>query len=599
MPLLSRIRDFFYEPVRADVAPEPEATPRPFRRDGWWIDPAAGTGGSNDPRRGMYFAAEILDERQAMEMVRGSWLADRVTGMVVRDAMRPGFELAIAERSKLRTMGGDEVGEDKELARKRKASVAAEWRRLRVFKALTDALTWERIEGGAAILLGLSDGKSRADQPAKESAKLEWLRPLHAVDLYPARYYSDPFMPKLGEVELWHVMPHSLNASTAMAAARMIVHESRLVVLHGRRVTDETLAGQLPHFGDSVLNLMVPAIRRFASGLDGMEHTARKNGMPWLKLENLADLLGRDGGSLFQARLAALQRTAGQIGLRVVDKNDEFGITAAPLEGYRAIYEAFRDEVAAAAGMPKTILFGDAPGGIGDNSTGPKRDWYDAVAAWATECLIPHIETITAWIMRGLGGEPVEWTVAQRPLWQTSDKERAEIGQIEASTDVALVSAGLVSRDEVRRRDLWRDRFDLEDDALDGMDIGDVPDDIRDVSGDLAPGDSAAPAAPGDVPVQATAMNGAQVASLLGIVRAVTSGEIPREAGIETVILAFPTTTREQAARLMGPEAFKATSPEPVPPALRQGQAVPPADEKAEDLEEAEDPEETDASAGD
>lgn len=571
MPLLSRIRDFFYEAPRSDAAESP-----PQKRErgdsGWWVDPRSGMGGSDDPRLGMYFAAEIVNDRQAIEMVRGSWLADRVTGLVVLEAMRPGFEVQIAERTKLRSIDGDEVGEDKELAQKRQADVAAEWRRLKVFEVLGRALLWERIEGGAAILLGLSDGKTRADQPARDNAKLEWLRPLHAIDLYPARYYTDPFMPKFGEVELWHVMPNTRGVSTALATPQIVVHESRLVVLPGRQVTDEILHGQLPGFGDSVLNVVVAAIRRFSSGLDGMEITARKNGMPWLKLENLAELLTADGGKIFQARLAALHRTASQIGLRVVDKQDEFGITAAPLEGYRAIYEAFRDEVSAAAGIPKMILFGDVPGGIGDNSTGPKRDWYDSVAAWTTRHLLPRLEVITGWIMRGLGGEPVEWKITQLPLWQASRKEQVEADKIDADTDVALVGAGVVSRDEVRRRDIWRKRYMIEDGALDGLDVGDVPDDIRELAGEPAPVDA-------ETPVQATAMNGAQVASLLGIVRSVTSGEIPRESGIEAVMLAFPTTTREHAARLMGPEVFEAPAPPApgaVPTAIRAAQDAPP-----------------------
>lgn len=583
MPLLSRLARFFYE---AAPAPSPAEPPAATRREDGWIDPSAGTGGSYDGRTGMYFRSDFVTEREAVELVRGSWLADRVTGGIVEEAFRPGFDIKIAERSTLRAEDGGEGGEDKELAEKRRADVIAAWRNLEVMKHLETALRWERIEGGAALLLGLSDNRTTPDRPPGKNAKLEWIRPVHKLDLYPFRYYSDPNGPKYGQVELWHMTPIA-RSGLSTAQPRLVVHESRLVLFRGRQVTDEILPGQHPEFGDGVLPLVIAAIRRFQSGLDGMELTARRHGMPWLKLADLSELLARDGGKLFQARLAAMNRMAGQIGVRVVDQRDEFGLTAAPLDGYRAIYEAFRDEVAAAAAMPKTILFGDAPGGIGDNSKGPKRDWYDTVAAWTVRAAIPPLTIITGYIQRGLGGEPAEWSVVQHPLWQESRKEKAEGDQLEAQTDAALLQAGVVTLGEVRAREIWRTRFQIEDAGLD-VEM-EIPDDIRE------PGDGGEmPAAPvdGETPVQATALNGAQTAALLGIIRSVAAGEISRESGIASMLLAFPTATRAQAEEAMGPEDFK-TAPKPTPmPPGRSAAAPPPAEDDPEDTEDdVEDPE--------
>lgn len=60
------------------------------------------------------------------------------------------------------------------------------------------------------------------------------------------------------------------------------------------------------------------------------------------------------------------------------------------------------------------------------------------------------------------------------------------------------------------------------------------------------------PAAVSEKPVSETALNGAQVSSLVQIVGEVAAGRIPRGTGVELIIAAFPTMSRDQAERIMG-----------------------------------------------
>lgn len=98
----------------------------------------------------------------------------------------------------------------------------------------------------------------------------------------------------------------------------------------------------------------------------------------------------------------------------------------------------------------------------------------------------------------------------------------------------------------------------------------------------IAPVDTA----PGDNPAQDTALNGAQIASLLDIVRAVVAGEIPRDAGIAMIQRAF-NTTREQSETLMGSAGagFEPTAPAAPPanvmPPSQSGGPQPKPDEAA------------------
>jgi hypothetical protein len=79
-----------------------------------------------------------------------------------------------------------------------------------------------------------------------------------------------------------------------------------------------------------------------------------------------------------------------------------------------------------------------------------------------------------------------------------------------------------------------------------------------------APGSDAG--APATEDVQKTALNGAQVASLVDVVKAVVAEEIPRDAAVEIVALAYQVTTAE-ANRLLGSagKGFVGKAPEPAP----------------------------------
>ena len=559
-------------PATLPIAAPPALATAP-RRDGF-VDLLAGHGTERDPRMGTYFLPDLLTEEQEIAIVRGSWLGKRIVEDIVNEAFRPGWELEVGEHDQARAADGAEAGADELLVGERVRSVKAAWKRLGVMKALRTALKWERAHGGAAILLGLDDRQTKPDQPARDKAELRWLRVLRASDLYPARYYTDPFADKFGEVELWQLMPSSRNGATG-PSPMILVHESRLIIFGGVRVTDDVQPGQLPGFGDGVLPLVVAALRRFASAIDGMELTARRNGEPWWKVKGLPELLALDKGDGFRARAQAKEMARSSLKTNVIDGDDEFGTTAAPLTGYREVFEILKDELAAAGTMPKTVLWGDSPGGIGDGSKGPRQDWYATVAAWAAEHALPPLERITQILMRADGGEPVEWEIELAPLWEASAKEHAEIDKLEADTDVALVGATIIAPREAAQRERWRKRYALPEEPP-APDVGDVPDDIRDPGA----GTEIDPAAPGagalaaGEPVQATALNGAQVAALLGIVKSVALGEVPRASGIEAIAVAFPTVTREQAARLVGPEGFRPATapaaPAPAPPGPRK-----------------------------
>jgi SPP1 gp7 family putative phage head morphogenesis protein len=126
-----------------------------------------------------------------------------------------------------------------------------------------------------------------------------------------------------------------------------------------------------------------------------------------------------------------------------------------------------------------------------------------------------------------------------------NDEEVVDAGT-KATTLSTYVAGGIMLRDEAR------ERLGLE--PLDGK-----KEDEED--GEGKPG---APAIGGAEVVQDTALNGAQVTSLLAIVTGVTGGQIPVDSARAMITAAFPALTQDQVNGIVdGLKNFKAEKPEP------------------------------------
>lgn len=107
--------------------------------------------------------------------------------------------------------------------------------------------------------------------------------------------------------------------------------------------------------------------------------------------------------------------------------------------------------------------------------------------------------------------------------------------------------------------------------------------------GGRGPAAGAAPAGAGASPegdVQATALNGAQVTSLVEVLQAVAKGQLPIESAKGVILLAFPTVTQAQLDAMLGAlEGFEPTpeAPKPGPGGAPPAEPADPADDAAED----------------
>lgn len=528
---------------------------------GGYSNPITGLGMPGmDSRMASTFTAGYITDEMAAEMWRGDAIAQKIVSMLPKEALEPGITLTIQDEQL--TVGGQV---DSRAAGDLVEDVERMHRELGTEAIIKRACEWERLFGGAAIWAGANDYQAgNWAEPLNLEAPMlsvRWLDVLRSRDLTPARIYTDPLHPKYGKVETWRLSRVTGSGRLYQSAE---IHESRLFLFRGSRIVDDgtlvTQNMQSTEFGDGIMIAVQGALRRFQEALDNTEHTMRANGELLWQHNRLSEILANEGEDDFRKLVSAMSYASSILRARVVGADQTLTRQSVSLAGLADVVTKFENELCALAGIPRTKLFGESPGGLGNNAEGPHGDWDETKATYRKDYQLPAYEWVTKLAFRSLGGEPRRWKLEGNPYRHPTKQEQGAIVQLEANTDIALSQAGIVTQAEVRARTIWRDRYALPDPEATAPELGAMPDDIRDPA--AAPtGEEAAELAPEGQPAAAPdalkaadlALNGAQALALSAIIEKVAAGIIPRASGVQLVQFGFKVPADQADAMMPDP----------------------------------------------
>ena len=136
-------------------------------------------------------------------------------------------------------------------------------------------------------------------------------------------------------------------------------------------------------------------------------------------------------------------------GLQLMSSEDFLETHSYSFAGLSDVYESFMMDMAGAAEIPATKLFGRSPQGLNATGEADLRNYYDMIAQMQERMLRPALEkllpvmAISCW-----GYAPEDMEIVFEPVMTTSPAERAELVQ-KLSTDVIQAfQAGLLTREQ-------------------------------------------------------------------------------------------------------------------------------------------------------
>lgn len=311
-------------------------------------------------------------------------------------------------------------------------------------------------------------GQEDTSQPLElDSIKKDSLRYLRVVD----RWKISP----VGIIDEdtdsdWWGEPMLYNITGSYGYAPMI-HRSRLVMFHGVELPDNSYRAR-GYWHDSVLTSVLESIKNYDTATGGVASMLFESNVDILKIPGLAEMINTEAGrkKLTERFLAtAIMKSFNKMllldGGRPVDptnmsKGEEFEQKQINFAGVNEAILRFITDVAGAADVPVTRLFGQSPAGMDATGDSDTRNYYDHINSRQEENLLPQLLYLYEVIMRSTFGKmPEDLEIEFNPLWQLTDKEIADRNYVEAQTFEKYVGMNAMTEHSVAKELLARRRF--------------------------------------------------------------------------------------------------------------------------------------------
>ena len=555
------------------------------RLDGW-VSTLGGFGTTKDKRLYTTHQTDLLTD----ELVESLWVGDDIAARIIEDvpceALRQGFEINTGD-------GDKGLSED----------LCAKCEELGVLENFMRAKQFARAYGGGAVFPVVNDLQADTALPLNLSAitSVQHLQVFEKRELQAESYYDDPFDKKFGLPKLYRINPRARGGTSGASRHGVLIHESRLIIFQGVLVS-RSQNTQSQGWGESYLNRVWSVLRDYNIAWASVGTLLHEYAQAKIRMKGLAELMAANRDDVVRKRLETIALSRSTINGILMDSEESYEREQTPLTGIPDTLDRFGVRIAAAADMPVTRLLGQSPAGLNATGESDTRFFYDRVAVDQTLRTKRQLEQFIKLLLLAKDGptkgkEPDQWSVKFNPLWQESDKEKADTRSVVASTDKTYWEMGVLSSGQIAKQRFGGDTYSIdtsidmeEAEALEAEGEATEETGASTVEG-LTEETGTAPTN-GDQPIQATAMNGAQVASLVNVVTQVNLKEISRASGKAILQVAFQLTA-QQAEDVLGPEEFEPPKPEPAPNPFAGGgppKAEPPAKDDAEDEGESEKP---------
>jgi uncharacterized protein len=380
----------------------------------------AGLGTARDKAAGSIYVESVLDDRTLMAAYRGSWLARKIVDIPAFDACRK-WRAWQAEADLIEALEAEE-------------------QRLDVKRKVMSAKIAARLFGGAALLIGTGDTDTAKplDPERVRREGIRYLTVLQRRHLSPGTLETDPASP-------FFDMPRSWRLATSVAGNPEI-HPSRLVMFRGAELPDRALAYHHVGWGDPVLQGVLETVRNLDATAGNIASLVFEAKVDTIGVPNFMSSLGSPAyEALILKRFQLAEIAKGINGTLLHDADEALGQKQASFASLPDVLDRFMQIASGAADIPMTRLLGQSPAGMNATGDSDMRNYYDRVAAMQALELEPAMHVLDECLIRSaLGNRPDEVHFTWNSLWQITDRERAEIGKVQADTVKVLRDTGLI-----------------------------------------------------------------------------------------------------------------------------------------------------------
>ena len=368
-------------------------------------------------------------------LYRESWLAKRIIDMPCEDMTRSWYTLKT------------------EMPPEELEALAQLEARHEIRREITNAVRWARLYGGSCALMVIRGQEGRLDQPMDMDAILPGdfqglLIRDRADGVFPGTETEEDLDdPDFGYPKYYDFETENLGV--------LRVHHSRVLRFTGRDLPRAEERAEM-YWGASELEHILEELQKRAATSANIARLVFQANITTLKMSDFGDILAMGTERQRERVLAAIgeqNRLRTSFGLQLLSAGDTYENHPYSFAGLREVYEAFMMDMAGAAGIPATRLFGRSPDGMNATGESDMKNYYEMIDQLRERLLRPALERLIPVMAMSLWGfRPGKMEIVFPSLMTAAPLEEAEIRAKNADTLLKALAAGLLTPQETRKR---------------------------------------------------------------------------------------------------------------------------------------------------
>lgn len=306
-------------------------------------------------------------------------------------------------------------------------------------ECILEGMTWARLYGGAAIVVGADDRLDPQYPLAPERVRsVKFLNVIDRRFLFPVSFYSDPLAARYGQPEVFEV-------TSPLGGGSSYVHETRLIRFLGTKV-DKITQRREAGWSYSAMQRVYDVLQKFETGSNATAQLLVDAGQGVFKIDGLLQAIASDEEYSMQSRMAAvdLARWAGR-SLLLDAESEDFERKPVALSGASDLFDRLMLRLAAAARMPVTLLFGRSPAGLNATGESDLKQWEKSVKTTQRKTVRPVLHRLCTLMTAGKFDAEIEFNA----IVDSDPKADADVDKVKAETWKTYVDMGALHPEQV------------------------------------------------------------------------------------------------------------------------------------------------------
>lgn len=263
------------------------------------------------------------------------------------------------------------------------------------------ALKWQRLFGGALLVMGIKDGSADLETPLSASGgEVQWLKVYDRSRIVWQQQdiVVDPSKPRFEDFEVYTVM--------RMDGTHMRVHHTRCIPFYGIPVPKSMWVSTdiiRRYWGMSVLQPIYQELAALGTAYKGIEGLMDEYSISTFTFDNLRDIVSdsANGLSKLMNRANAMASTKSMIRSVFLGPGETWRRETVSLAGVGDVLDRFAIMLCAVSSYPATRLFGRSPAGMNATGESDERNYYDDVKSEQQTKLRPALARLITAVAKG------------------------------------------------------------------------------------------------------------------------------------------------------------------------------------------------------